>query len=239
MSIPSKVGVVIAARLGSSRLPGKAVRPLMGQPMLAFLIRRLQQNKSGIPCILATTQEPENRALCDIAHELGCPSFAGATDDLVSRYYQCAIEYDCDYIVRVTADCPFLDGATLDDFLQRAFTIEQPFDLVTTKTQYPQGLDFELFPTTLLKQINQADDISTFQREHLTLYLYDNIHRYNIIKMSPPKDWPTADGTYTIDTPTDYDRAQMLVQAFQSFRFDVPSLLRKAAECKHDIPNPV
>ena len=126
-----KVGVVVAARTSSTRLPGKALLPLQGVPMLTFLLRRLQGLQSGA-VILATTDLPVDDELATLATREKIGVFRGSESDLVARYVGAAKQFGLDTVARVTADCPFVDAELVDWCATRAVEFDH-FDVATTK----------------------------------------------------------------------------------------------------------
>ncbi|HIA15050.1 MAG TPA: hypothetical protein EYN74_09250 [Nitrospirales bacterium] len=109
-----RVGVIVAARMGSSRLPGKALKPLHGIPMLAFLLRRIQSSNSADEIVLCTSVRTDDTVLAELANTEGVGVYRGALDDVADRYVSTAREYKIDTVVRITGDCPFVDGELID-----------------------------------------------------------------------------------------------------------------------------
>ncbi len=221
-----KFGVIIAARTGSSRLPGKALLPLMGIPMINFLIRRLRASHLADTMILATTDLKEDDQLAEVAEKEEIEVFRGDSDDVVKRYVDAANAFAIDYVVRITGDCPFVDATTLDYCLEKCNTWNY-FDLATTKTLFPVGIDYEIFNAKTLNKIHHNGKLNKEEREHLTLHFYNNEHLFDINKLHPPKKWVCREQTFTIDTEDDYQRAQKLVQSFPDIYFNVENAIRK------------
>lgn len=98
--------IIIQARMGSSRLPGKAMLYFRGQPIIHSVVSRCQQ--SGFPVIVATPDTPDNQLLWDWCEQNKVPCFRGHPTNLTQRYLDCAVRFDSDPIVRITADCPLL-----------------------------------------------------------------------------------------------------------------------------------
>ncbi|MBS0289681.1 MAG: hypothetical protein JSS07_06570 [Proteobacteria bacterium] len=216
------IGVIVAARLASKRLPGKALLPMFGLPMLGLLLHRLKSTTSSVKIVLATTKRNEDKQLCSIANEMGYDSFQGDENDLVARYVDCANFYNMDYVVRVTGDCPFVDGPTLDFFLKAALNNEV-FSLATTKGCFPVGIDFELFTTKSMQHLHETH-LTVQEREHLTLHYYQN-SIYPIKRIYPPQDWKNTTTSFTIDTEEDYKKAILLTKDFKDPNFSVRDLI--------------
>ncbi len=208
-NISDNIGIIIACRTQSTRLPGKALLPLGGYPMVIYLLERLRSSNFADNIVLATSELPDDDELASIVSTFGVPVFRGQHDDVVDRYVNAAQHFSFDYVVRVTADCPFVCSKTLDYFIERSFAF-QSFDLLTTKGFFPVGIDYEIFPTSLLLKLHHSSLLSTSDREHLTLYMYNNSSRYNIIYLPPPFNF-CKEQTYTVDTLEDYTMATSIV----------------------------
>ena len=216
-------GVIVSARTASRRLPGKALLPLGGLPMVLYLLRRLRATR-GARVVLATTTLESDDDLSEKVFRFGIPVFRGAADDLILRYRDAANYFGFDTVVRITADCPFVDAALIEYCLQRAEELAN-WDLVTTKGRFPVGLDAEILPTEVLRRLAESDNLSSDDREHLTLHLYNNDFRVRRIPL--PDTWPPSKGVYTVDTPEDYRLAQEIVEFFKSADFSVEELLSR------------
>jgi len=215
-----KIGVVVAARTASTRLPGKALLPLGGKPMILFLLERLRNLRSA-ELVVATTLLESDNALAASVEGVGIPVFRGNAQDLVQRYCDVAAHFGFDTIVRITADCPFIEVDMVEWCLARAAESEG-WDLATTKGQFPAGLDAEIYPAALMQKLNESA-LSDEEREHLTLHLYR--HNYAITRIHPPAEWPSVAQSFTVDTREDYQNAEGIVDYFQSGDFGLKELL--------------
>lgn len=199
-----KYGVIVAARMGSSRLPGKVLRPLLNRPLILFILERLAVSALAGEIVVATTSLPQDDDLALVVERAGFPVYRGAVDDVLGRYVQAARGRGWDYAVRVTGDCPLVSGETLDGVLADCEQLH-PFDLVTTKPAFPRGIDYEVYPVALLEQIHTLPDVTTEDREHIMNYIYRHEQRYRIVRLQPPASLG-FDAEFLIDTPADYQR---------------------------------
>ena len=158
----------------------------------------------------------------EIANDEGFHVFRGSTDDLVLRYYQAASQSNVDLICRVTGDCPFVNGEMIDYCLDKI--VNTSFDLATTKGNFPVGLDAEFFRTDSLESFLENNSLSPSQKEHLTLYFYENKESFTIEHILPPKAW-NSDATFTIDVQEDYDFAFKLAKKFGNPLFSISELI--------------
>ena len=231
-----KVGIVVAARMSSTRLPGKAMLPLQGMPMVVFLLRRLAGLRSG-QVVLATTQLAVDDDLADAASAEGVAVFRGADADVVGRYVATADRFGFDTVARVTADCPFVDGEMVDWCVARTNEFER-CDLATTKTRFPIGLDVEIYAVERMRALD-ARALTEAEREHLTLCYYEHNDVFAVCTIEPPVAWPRSDRRFTVDTRSDYEEAARLADLFDDPRFSIFSFLERLDRQPHSaLSNP-
>ena len=137
-----RIGIIVAARMSSNRLPGKALKPLMNIPMLGFLLRRLKGSVFTHEIILATSNHTDDDVLVELAKKEGIRSYRGNLDDVTERYIGAAEVNKINTVVRVTGDCPFVNAELVDYCLD--YIKNRSFDLATTKGLFPVGLDVEI-----------------------------------------------------------------------------------------------
>lgn len=165
------IGIVSQARLGSSRLPAKVLMTAGGKTLLEWHFERVA--KSGYRPILATTEHTDDDALYEWAVEVGVDCFRGSENNVLSRYRECARRFKLDVIVRVTSDCPLIDGelvaAGIDQYL--AFDESRQYITNGQLRTYPRGFDFEIFSRELLEEA-YLSAVQPFEFEHVTPYFY-------------------------------------------------------------------
>lgn len=222
-----RVGIVVASRSGSRRLPGKAILPLRGVPMLAFLLRRLRPARRAA-LFLATTDLPADDALESLANQEDVPVFRGAENDVVARYVAAAERFSLDTVVRVTADCPFVDAEIVDYCLEQLGQSEA-FELATTKTRFPTGLDAEIYGADSMAKLHRDGQLDASEREHLTLRYYNQSERYRIQYIEPMASWPSVGRHLMVDTAADYEFAARLAAALPTGDTSIGAVLRTAA----------
>jgi spore coat polysaccharide biosynthesis protein SpsF len=222
-----KIGIIVAARTNSSRLPGKALLPLCGMPMILFLLERLKGLRQA-QTVFATTQLASDDRLADTVAAAGVPVFRGSANDLVARYSAAAAKFGFDTVGRVTGDCPFVNAEMVDNCLDQAATFDG-FDLATTKGAFPVGLDIEMYPAFVMARLNAQTDLTENHREHLTLYMYENKNAFNVRSLRPPIAWPTSGRSFTVDTSSDYEQAAELVENFGDPSFSIQKLIERTA----------
>lgn len=197
-----RVGVIIQARMGSSRLPGKVMKNIEGKTILQHVIDRLKESKIVDEVIVATTINKIDDILEDECINLDIKCFRGSEDDVLSRYYFAAKENNLDVVIRVTSDCPLIDPIILDKMI--LFYLENNYDIVTnagsdlTKRTFPRGLDVEIFSFEAL-QYSYRNAKESYQKEHVTPYIYENSSK--IFHYLNEKDY--SNYRWTVDTEED------------------------------------
>ncbi|MFZ2491222.1 MAG: glycosyltransferase family protein [Thermoanaerobaculia bacterium] len=179
--------VVLQARMGSTRLPGKVLADIGGKSMLAHVIERAARIPSIDQVVVATSIDSANEPLMDVARQLGVMSYAGSEADVLDRYYQAARLAAADVIVRVTADCPLLDPSVSGAVIERFCA--GPFDYVsnTNPPTFPDGLDTEVFSFQALERA-WRDAALTSEREHVTPFLWKNTDLFRIDNVTGARD---------------------------------------------------
>lgn len=194
---------IIQARMGSSRLQGKVMKDICGKTVLAHDIERVKQAKLITDIVIATTKSPNDDIIVAEAINNGVKAYRGSEEDVLSRYYEAAVENKADVVVRITSDCPLLDPYLLDEMI--SYYLENKYDLVTnagsdlTKRTYPRGLDVEIFSFAYLKKAYEKAQ-KPYQREHVTPYIYENSS--NIYYYQNSRD--DSKYRWTLDTEEDF-----------------------------------
>ena len=168
-----RAGIISQVRMGSTRLPSKVLLPAAGRPLLDYHVARAQQ--SGLPIYLATTTEPADDVLAAYAETNDIPYHRGSEADVLARYYETAQKFGLDIIVRVTSDCPLVDGPLIGAAVARY--LEECNPLVYRSNSivrpFPRGLDFEIFSMEMLAEA-YANATLPYEREHVTPYIKAN-----------------------------------------------------------------
>lgn len=220
-----KVLGVIQARAGSSRLPGKILMPLAGQPMLARVVERLRRATRLDEVVVATTVEPADDAVLNLCRSRGWPCFRGSQDDVLDRFHGAAREHQGDVIVRVTADCPLIEPAVVDRVVQ-AYLEAQDVDLVCNvwpRRTFPRGLDTEVFRRAALERAWREDHNPAW-REHVTTFLYRRPDLFRLATVENAQDY--SEHRWTVDTAEDLALARAIYDHFGHDRFVWGEVLR-------------
>lgn len=198
-----KTVVIIQARMGSSRLPGKVMKEVQGKTVLEHVVERVRQSKEIEDIIIATTIEDKDDTIVKEALRIGVKVFRGSESDVLSRYYYAAKENNADIVVRITSDCPLIDPEVVDKVI--CFYKENDYLYVTNssgdpqKATFPRGLDTEVFGFDYLEEAFLHAKAG-YQREHVTPYFYEEGKEYYIYKN--PIDYSKF--RWTLDTEDDW-----------------------------------
>jgi spore coat polysaccharide biosynthesis protein SpsF len=210
---------IVQARMGSTRLPGKVLLDLAGEPVLVRTVERTRRAETLDEVVIATTTAPADDALADFCAERGWPCERGDENDLLDRYYHAASAHDADLVVRITSDCPFMDPALIDRVV-RAFLANQPADYASnTKippSTYPPGMDVEVMWFDALARAWREDDDPAW-REHVTPYLYRHPELFGLLRV--PGEIDLSGYRWTVDTPEDLAFCERIYQHFGHDRF--------------------
>lgn len=172
-----KTVAIIQARTGSTRLPGKVLRDLHGKPMLERQIERIRRSQYIDTIVIATTTKPEDDGVAELAHALGVAVFRGSELDVLDRYYQAAKEAAADVVVRITGDCPLSDPGVIDEVLTHFENATTPLDYTSTPSNYPEGLDCEVFSFRSLEVAWKESTLSS-EHEHVTFFIKNHPERF-------------------------------------------------------------
>jgi len=196
-----KTGIILQARMGSSRLPGKVLKPLAGKPMIQWIIERLKICQKVDILILATSTLEEDQLLVNLAEELGVSVFRGSETDVLDRYYKCALTYHLDDIIRATGDNPFVDPEECDRLVD--FYISRQLDYATISTDsekgYPLGVGLEILKFSVLEK-SWKEGCASHHREHVNEYVLENLEMFKQAKMLAPHEKCAPELSLTVDT---------------------------------------
>ena len=181
-----KVGVIVQARMGSTRLPGKVLKSLNDkETVLDLLIKRLKLSTQTNEIIIATTPDNKNKQILEKIKPYNISSFIGDEANVLERYYLAAKKHSLDIVIRVTSDCPFVDPRILDDMI--IFYKNHDYDYIRNvdkDTNFVNGFEIEICSFKVLeKTYNSAETVP--EKEHVTLYIYRHpeifsIYSYNV-----------------------------------------------------------
>jgi len=198
--------VVVQARTGSSRLPGKVLLPLAGRPLLQRMLERVLAARTPSAVVVATTRESGDDVVETVAAAAGVPCFRGHATDLLDRHYRTGVAFQADVVVKIPSDCPLIDPAAIDRVIGEYAAEPGEADFVTNlhPPTYPDGNDVEVMPLGVLETA-WKDATEPHQREHTTPFIWEHPERFRIRNVA----WPSgldysATHRWTIDYIEDY-----------------------------------
>lgn len=196
-----RVVAIVQARMGSTRLPGKVLMPVLGRPLLAFMLERLARCHRIDAVVVATTTEPVDDAVVKAASECGVEVFRGSQDDVLDRYWQAAQEAKADVVVRLTADCPLVEPDVCDSVIALLGEPE-PCDYAATSPLFAEGLDCEAMTMASLQRSWKEATLRS-EREHVTLYIRNHQELFACKVLHNPVD--ESHFRVTVDEPADFE----------------------------------
>ena len=206
-----QVAVILQARTGSSRLPGKVLADLAGRPMLAFLVERLKRCTLVNQLILATTELAEDDSLSELGKSLGLIVVRGSQNDVLSRFVLASQYTQAEVLVRITADCPFSDPGLLKEMIHEFSAQEIDYFSNCISPTYPDGLDVEIFTRRVLL-LAHAECNEDSQREHVTPWIRTS-GRFRLAQKQYHVDYSAM--RWTVDEPEDLQVIRAVVAHFE------------------------
>src|SRR3990167_911257 len=176
-----EVVAILQARMSSSSLPGKALESILGKPMIWHQWQRIRRATKIDKFVLATSTDSSDDILAEFFLNQGEEVFRGSLDDVLGRYYHCALQHSPKHIVRLTADCPLADPTLIDKVVQQHLIEQNDYTSIGGPT-FPVGLSAEICRFEILQTAFKEAKFSS-QREHVTLYIYQNPHKFKVQKI--------------------------------------------------------
>ena len=202
---------ILQARMSSSRLPGKVLRPLLGQPMILRQVERLRRCRELDRIVVATSRDPSDDILAETLVQAGLETVRGPLDDVLGRFLLAADQLELrGDIVRLTADCPLADPGVIDACV--ALRREGGFDYASNGQvrTYPRGLDVEVFTAGALRRAG-AEATSPYDREHVTPWIYGPGTPFRLGALVRSPDLSVF--RWTVDLPADFDFVERVYAA--------------------------
>ncbi len=198
-----KIVATIEARMTSTRLPGKVMLPLMGEPVLSRLIDRLKRSRYVDEIVLATTTNGPDDVLVELAKQKGVKWWRGSEDNVLERVLQAAQSVDADWIVEITGDCPLVDWRHIDHLVDLFASSEYDYVANNVERTFPRGLDVQVFPVATLEEVNRLTQ-DPVDQENVSIYMYTHPEKYHIGNWRAEGNMHRPDIRITLDTKEDY-----------------------------------
>ena len=229
-----KIVAIIQARFGSERLPGKVLRDIAGEPMLARVVNRTMRAKTLDEVVVATTIESQDDAIANLCVLKNWICTRGREIDVLDRYYESAQAQQANVVVRITSDCPLIDPGIIDltvrKFMEKV-SMDYASNTLPPRT-FPRGLDVEVMTFEALERA-WREDTNSMWSEHVSPYIYYNPDLFEIMGVKNDHDYSHM--RWTVDTPEDLAFVRLVYEHFEHDHFswyEVISLLDEKPELK-------
>ena len=234
MLTPNDIVTVIQARVASTRLPNKTLKPLIGKSLLARMVERVLAAEHSGTVVVATTTDAGDDAIADICHQEGFHCYRGHPDDLLDRHYQAGLQFRAKIVVKIPSDCPLIDPAIIDKVLGIYLANSEAYDFVSNlhPATYPDGNDVEIMPMHNL-EIAWREATRKLEREHTTPFFWENPDRFRLhnVTWESGQDYSMTH-RWTIDYEADYHFIKAVYEALypQNPHFGLEDILQLLAE---------
>lgn len=192
---------VIQARMGASRLPGKVLKELAGQPVLWHVLHRVKKSRMIDEVVVATSFREEDLEIVKYCSARGIRVFVGSEEDVLDRYYQAARLLKPKNVVRITADCPLHDADVIDSIIEKHVREDNDYTSNTMEETFPDGLDCEVMKFSVLEEAWRKAELLS-EREHVTQYIIKS-NQYKKGSFVSPVN--RGNERWTLDTSQDYE----------------------------------
>lgn len=217
------IDLIIQARMTSTRLPGKVLLPIAGKPMLWHVIYRVSLLKNINNIIVATSTDRSDDMIAKFCSINNIKCFRGSLDNVLSRYYEAALQEKADIIIRITADCPLIDAKLIERGLKIFKDKKLDYLSNVIERTYPVGFDFEIFTSSLLEKAYRNAKIEA-EKEHVTPYFYlthpDKFKIYNLKQNKNKSSY-----RLTVDTAQDLALIKILIEKYQAQKKDFQKII--------------
>lgn len=208
-----KILCIVQARMGSERLPGKVIKPILGKPMILHALDRLRKSKYINEIVLATSDLEKENELVDVVKEANYNVFRGSENDVLSRYKKASDLFEGDIIIRVTGDCPVIDPIIVDNVISYFIMNDYDYVRLDIPDTFIRGFDVEVFSKDALnKTFKMAKEDR--HREHVTLYMYENKEQFKIGYVKGEELY-NKDYRLCVDTEEDFKLITMIYEHFK------------------------
>jgi spore coat polysaccharide biosynthesis protein SpsF len=207
----SLILAILQARMSSTRLPGKVMLPLAGQPMILRQVERVRRARRLDALTVATSTDASDDPLAEALRLAGVEVYRGPLDDVLARFVGALDARPADHVVRLTGDCPLIDPQVIDATIELHLAAGADYTQNRLLTKgYPKGQDVEVITAEALRRA-AAQAATPEEREHVTWGVWNNPDRWRIARLEPPID--EGEVRWTVDRPDDYEFVQAVYAA--------------------------
>jgi spore coat polysaccharide biosynthesis protein SpsF len=195
---------ILQARTTSTRLPGKVLLPLEGEPMILRQLERIKRADSIDEIVVATSIDPSDDELAQLLLDRGHNVVRGPLDDVLARFIKVLDEFPADTVVRLTADCPLISPIVIDLVFNQFHASGADYLSNTLTPTYPDGLDVEVVKASVLREVAKVSTDKP-EREHVTLGIYRKPEKYAVSNLADPRGADNSHLRWTVDNPDDFE----------------------------------
>lgn len=198
------IAVISQARVGSTRLPRKIMKKILGKTVLMHDLDRIKEMRSINKIIVATTDLEEDNIIGKTVREYdeSVGIIRGSKDDVLDRYYKASKAFNADVIVRITSDCPLIDPKISDLVVKTFLKNDCDYCCNTLPRTFPHGLDTEVFSVEVLERA-WKEAHTPYEREHVTPYIRENPNKFKRVNVENEMDFSYL--RWTLDYPEDFE----------------------------------
>lgn len=234
----NKIVGIVEARMSSTRLPGKVMKKILGRPALELLIERLKRAKTLDSIVVATSTQPEDKVIADLAERLGVNSYRGSLNDVLSRVIEATKSVNGDIIVEITGDCPLVDPEIVDKMVNTFLNNDVDYASNILEATYPAGMDVQVFSLRVLEEISKIVKTPE-EREHTSWLIYRNPKKtkYKLLNVKGPKELFQPHLRLMLDYPEDFELVSKIYENLYFSKpdfniYDIIDLLERKPELK-------
>lgn len=222
-----KIVAIIQARMGSTRLPGKVLMPIVQRPVLWHIVNRLRNVKEINCIVIATSDTEKDNKIEEFCHQYQIHCFRGSEEDVLDRFYKAAESFNAEYLIRITGDCPLIDPDLISELINYFFKNNYDHCGIATGAgatqegftgKFPDGLDAEIFTMNALKTAwQEAKEL--LYREHVTPFIWKQPQRFKI-GLFKCSDGDYSNFRWTLDNIEDYELIKWIYEQLYPIKTD-------------------
>lgn len=217
----NKIAAIIQARIGSRRLPKKAMLKILNKPLLGYMVDQVKKSKKIKEIIIATSKSNENNAIRSFCKKNKIKCYSGSETNLVERYCGAVKLFGVSTIVRLTSDCPLIDPEVIDKCLEKYISSEYDFVANTSppyNSSYPDGMDVEIFSSNTLDYVNQVCK-NYSDLEHVTPFIWRKKSFFKLFKCNLKKN--LSHYRLTVDYKEDFNLIKEIITHFKKNEINI------------------
>lgn len=220
---------LLQARSASTRLPGKVLKPLAGEPMILRQLERVRRARCLDGIVVAISDDSSDDDLAIVLADAGYDYVRGPLEDVLGRFVQAVDEYQPDVVVRLTADCPLISPSVMNLVIDRFHASSADYVSNTMRPTYPDGLDVEVVTAAALREVAGASS-DAHEREHVTLGIYRRTDQFSVENVVDPSGIDNSFMRWTVDTPEDFAFVAEVYENLYPSKFDYEEVFALLAE---------